>query len=134
MLAVLAALHDHGLTAVEEPENGVFPERLRQLLRLAFGLVTDLREPPETTEAGTAALHRQAIFTSHSPVVLDAVPHANIAFLDKTTLLEGGVASRVSRVRWLREGDGPVQVKGEGWPRVTHSELDMFRAGVEEPV
>ncbi|MEU8267620.1 AAA family ATPase [Sphaerisporangium sp. NPDC049002] len=134
MLAILAVLHDHGTMAVEEPENGVFPERLRQLLGLAQGLVTDLREPPERDDDGSSVRYRQAIFTSHSPVVLDAVPYANIAFLDMTTVLEDGKASRVSRVRWLREGGGPVRVEGERWPRVTDSELNRFRAGLEEPV
>ncbi|OPG14558.1 AAA family ATPase [Microbispora sp. GKU 823] len=134
MLAILAALHDRGTVAVEEPENGVFPERLRQLLGLARGLVTDLRMPLERDEKGEPLPHRQAIFTSHSPVVLDAVPYENIAFLDMTTIIEGEVPSRVSRVRRLREDAGPVRVEGERWPRVTDSELDRFRAGVEEPV
>ncbi|MEW9532642.1 AAA family ATPase [Microbispora sp. NPDC049125] len=134
MLAVLAALHDRGTLAVEEPENGVFPERLRQLLDLARGLVTDLPEPSQPGEKGGAPFGRQVVFTSHSPVVLDVVPRANIAFLDMTTLIEGGVASRVSRVRRLREGGGPVRVEEERWPRITESELDRFRTGVEEPV
>ncbi|WP_432925658.1 AAA family ATPase [Microbispora sp. CA-135349] len=134
MLAILAALHDHGTTAVEEPENGVFPERLRQLLSLAGALVTDFREPPERDRSDARLPHRQAIFTSHSPVVLDAVPYENIAFLDMTTIIEDGVPSRVTRVRRLRENAGPVRVEGERWPRVTDSELDRFRAGVEEPV
>ncbi|WP_182906403.1 AAA family ATPase [Microbispora sp. H13382] len=134
MLAILASLHDDGVVAVEEPENGVFPERLRQLLNLARGLVTDLRQSVEDDGRDNTAWHRQAIFTSHSPVVLDAVPYENIAFLDMTTVIEDGVPSRVSRVRRLREDAGPVRVAGERWPRVTDSELDRFRAGVEEPV
>ncbi|MEV7806164.1 AAA family ATPase [Microbispora sp. NPDC088329] len=134
MLAILAALHDRGTTAVEEPENGVFPERLRQLLGLAGALVTNFREPPERDQSGVRLSQRQVLFTSHSPVVLDAVPYENIAFLDMTTVIEDGVPSRVSRVRRLREDAGPVRVAGERWPRVTDSELDRFRAGVEEPV
>ncbi|TQS26858.1 AAA family ATPase [Microbispora sp. KK1-11] len=132
MLAILAALHDGGTAVIEEPENGVFPERLRQLLGLARELVTD---DGEAVMSGLdRPLRRQALFTSHSPVVLDVVPRENIAFLDMTTVLEGGIASRVSRVRRLRENAGPVRVDGERWPRVTDSELDRFRAGVEEPV
>jgi predicted ATPase len=133
MLAILASLHDRGTVAVEEPENGVFPERLRQLLGLARGLVTDLSGPPEHARAAVH-LRRQAIFTSHSPVVLDVVPYENVAFLDMTTVLEDGVASRVTRVRRLREGGESARVAGERWPRITDSELDRFRAGVEEPV
>ncbi|MEN3534471.1 AAA family ATPase [Microbispora sp. ZYX-F-249] len=129
MLAILAALHDGGTAVIEEPENGVFPERLRQLLGLARELVTD--EGEAVTSRLDRPLQRQALFTGHSPVVLDAVPRENIAFLDMTTVLEGGVASRVRR---LRENAGPVRVDGERWPRVTDSELDRFRAGVEEPV
>ncbi|GAB3129691.1 AAA family ATPase [Microbispora hainanensis] len=132
MLAILAALHDDGTAVIEEPENGVFPERLRQLLGLARELVTG--EDEAVTSGPGRPLQRQALFTSHSPVVLDAVPRENIAFLDMTTILEGAVASRVSRVRRLREDDGAVRGDGERWPRVTDSELDRFRAGVEEPV
>ncbi|WP_327047611.1 AAA family ATPase [Microbispora sp. NBC_01189] len=132
MLAILATLHDRGTAAIEEPENGVFPERLRQLLGLARELVTDHVEA--AGRASDRRRQRQALFTSHSPVVLDAVPRENIAFLDMTTILEDGVASRVTRVRRLREDAGPVRVDGERWPRVTDSELDRFRAGVEEPV
>ncbi|GAA1310495.1 hypothetical protein Psi02_39620 [Planotetraspora silvatica] len=133
MLAILASLHDHGTVAVEEPENGVFPERLRQMLGLARGLVSDPRESPE--RYGMAEERpRQAIFTSHSPVVLEVVPYENIAFLDMTTALENGIASRVTRVRRLREDGGPVRITGERWPRITDSELDRFRAGVEEAV
>ncbi|WP_061297088.1 AAA family ATPase [Herbidospora cretacea] len=118
MLAVLAALHDTGLVAIEEPENGVFPDRLRQLLGIAQELDGD----------------RQVIFTSHSPVVLDVVPPRNIAYFDMTTIIENGVPSRVTRVRRLRDEGGPAAVENERWARVTDSELDRFRAGIEEPV
>ncbi|RCG32237.1 DUF2813 domain-containing protein [Sphaerisporangium album] len=131
MLAILAALHDRGCVAIEEPENGVFPERFRHLLALTGGLVTDMRQPPERDALRVPLPYRQAIFTSHSPIVLDEVPSANIAFLDMTTVLENGAASRVSRVRRLREDQGPVRVEGERWARVTESELSRFRAGVE---
>ncbi|MEV6981085.1 AAA family ATPase [Sphaerisporangium sp. NPDC051017] len=134
MLAILAVLHDEGVAAVEEPENGVFPERFRHLLALTAGLVTDVSEPPERDASGGPLPYRQAIFTSHSPIVLDEVPSANLAFLDMTTILENGVASRVTRVRRLREDQGPVRVDGERWPRVTESELSRFRAGVEASV
>ncbi|WP_062349476.1 AAA family ATPase [Herbidospora yilanensis] len=118
ILAMLAAMHDEGLTAAEEPENGVFPERLRQLLGIAQELEGD----------------RQVLFTSHSPVVLDAVPRENIAYFDMTTVIENGKPSRVTRVRRLRDEGGPSSVDGERWARVTDSELDRFRAGIEEPV
>ncbi|WP_066362812.1 AAA family ATPase [Herbidospora mongoliensis] len=118
ILAMLAVLHDIGLAAVEEPENGVFPERLRQLLVIAQDLEGD----------------RQVIFTSHAPVVLDAVPRENIAYFDMTTVIENGAPSRVTRARRLRDEGGPASVEGERWARVTDSELDRFRVGIEEPV
>jgi predicted ATPase len=139
MLAILAALHDPraALVAVEEPENGVFPERLRHLLRLMQELVSDIRADPEDElrpGASESASLRQALVTSHSPVILDAVERDRIVFLDTTTVLEGGVASHVTRARWIRDPGGPVTGSGERWARITDSELRRFRAGVEEPV
>ncbi|MCO5970910.1 AAA family ATPase [Actinoallomurus soli] len=139
MLAILAALHDPraALVAVEEPENGVFPERLRHLLALVQELVSDIRaDPNDELRPGAFQLAslRQALVTSHSPVILDVVERDRIVFLDTTTLLEGGVASHVTRVRWIREPGGPVTGSGERWARITDSELRRFRAGVEEPV
>ncbi|MBO3746356.1 AAA family ATPase [Streptosporangiaceae bacterium NEAU-GS5] len=124
LLALLAVLHDDGLALIEEPENGVFPERLRQLLAIARGRTTE--------QPGSDGL--QVIMTSHSPVVLDVVPSENIVYFDMTTVIEGDVASRVTRARRLREPGGPAKVESERWSRVTDSELSRFRAGVEEPV
>ncbi|MEV5706526.1 AAA family ATPase [Actinoallomurus sp. NPDC052274] len=139
MLAILAAIHDpqKGFVVVEEPENGVFPERLRHLLGLMQELVTDLNADPEHKfEPGVTVPVplRQALVTSHSPVILDAVERDRVVFLDTTTVLEGGVASHVTRARWRREPGGPASGSGERWARITESELRRFRAGVEEPV
>lgn len=137
MLAILAALHNPrgGLVAVEEPENGVFPERLRHLLGLMQELVVN---PGEEVSAELDPMDleplTQVLVTSHSPLVLESVGSRNIVFLDTTTLLEKGVASHVTRARWIRERGKQARVEHERWPRITESELAQFRAGIEAPV
>ncbi|MFC0862521.1 AAA family ATPase [Sphaerimonospora cavernae] len=128
VLALLAALNDpdrSGVVAIEEPENGVFPERLRELLATMRRLVSD----PAWDDLSWPL--RQALVTSHSPVVLDAVPRENIVFLDNVTKIEDGVASRITRARRLVEPGRPARPPGEEVPRVTEGELDQFRAGLE---
>lgn len=132
MLAILAALHNPrgGLIAIEEPENGVFPERLRHMLGLMQELVVNPGEKvsaePDVSEPLT-----QVLITSHSPLILEEVPSRNVAFLDTTTVLEEGVASHITRVRWIRGAGQRASVENERWPRVTESELTQFRAGIE---
>jgi len=72
--------------AVEEPENGIHPTRIRALVEKLRSVATD--------EAGGA----QVIVTSHSPVVLAALLEhpASIAFLD---LVRAGTGPRHTRAR-----------------------------------
>ncbi|MEV4565823.1 AAA family ATPase [Nonomuraea sp. NPDC049419] len=103
VLALLAALYDpahRGLICFEEPENGIYPQRLRELVRHLRKLVTD--PTGDATEEEPLA---QLIMSSHSPLML-------VAFDDREALLvmdwitvpepgEPGVRSRVSRARHL---------------------------------
>ncbi|PZG54116.1 hypothetical protein C1I98_04915 [Spongiactinospora gelatinilytica] len=125
LLAVLNDPHKSGMLAVEEPENGVFPERLRELLTTMRRLVSDpAHDDPDWPL-------KQVLITSHSPVVLDTVPRREIVFLDNVTRIQNGVASRVTQARRLVEPGQPNKMPGEELPRVTESELDRFRAGRE---
>lgn len=88
MLALLAALHDpkhRGLICLEEPENGVHPARLPQLIEVLRSLVTD----PSEEECDQPL--SQLLLTSHSPVVLSCVKDEGGAVLtDLTGVVDPG--------------------------------------------
>lgn len=98
VLALLAALYDpehRGLVCFEEPENGIFPQRLRKLMHV----LKDLTAEPEPGEPLT-----QVILTSHSPLMLAVLEPEDIVVMDWVSRVSPGeAASRVSRVRVLAD-------------------------------
>ncbi|OLZ58686.1 AAA family ATPase [Amycolatopsis keratiniphila] len=100
VLALLAALYDpahRGLLCFEEPENGIFPQRLRKLM----DVLKKLTAAPERDEPPI-----QVILTSHSPLMLAALEPADIVVMDWVSRVSPGEpASRVSRVRVLADQD-----------------------------
>jgi predicted ATPase len=69
-LAVLALEEDaSGLLCLEEPENGIHPERIPAMLRLLQAIATDVTEP-----VGPENPLRQVIINTHSPAVVAQVP------------------------------------------------------------
>lgn len=58
-----------GLLCLEEPENGIHPERIPAMLRLLQDLATDVEEP-----VGPDNPLRQVIVNTHSPAVVQQVP------------------------------------------------------------
>lgn len=72
VLALLTLLHDsrhRGLICFEEPENGVHPARLKQLV----GRLKDMVTRPSEFQPGDEAPLSQLLLNSHSPVVLSAL-------------------------------------------------------------
>ncbi|MCW5978979.1 MAG: AAA family ATPase [Bryobacteraceae bacterium] len=61
--------HATGLVCLEEPENGIHPERIPAMLRLLQDIITDVREP-----LGPDNPLRQVIVNTHSPAVVAQVP------------------------------------------------------------
>ncbi|AOS65344.1 AAA family ATPase [Actinoalloteichus hymeniacidonis] len=97
VLALLAALHDpdqRGAICFEEPENGIYPQRLRGLLGLLRGLVTDPSAEIDQYQPLT-----QLILSSHSPVALTALDRADMVIMDWFSKVADDGAGRVSRVR-----------------------------------
>jgi hypothetical protein len=62
-----------GLLCLEEPENGIHPERIPAMLKLLQDIVTDPNEP-----AGPNNPLRQAIVNTHSPAVVGQVPESSL--------------------------------------------------------
>ncbi|HSK76662.1 MAG TPA: AAA family ATPase [Thermoanaerobaculia bacterium] len=58
-----------GVLCVEEPENGIHPERISSMLRLLRDLAVDPTEP-----CGADNPLRQVIVSTHSPIVASQVP------------------------------------------------------------
>ncbi|WP_420311908.1 AAA family ATPase [Streptomyces sp. YS-B37] len=115
VLALLAAAHDPahpGVLMIEEPENGLHPNRVPRLLERLKERATDLaayRQPDRDGSTGYDdhdAL-RQIIVTSHSPVVLASLldkASRDVVFLDTVTRLERGQPpTRLTRARRVDE-------------------------------
>lgn len=98
LTALLTAVLDpeaRGLICFEEPENGVHPQRLRQLMELLPRFSTDLRDASEQPPL------RQVVVNSHSPVVLASVDLRSVYFADRVARVGGGrkEAAWVTRLR-----------------------------------
>lgn len=73
-IALLAALYDPrgaGLICFEEPENGIFPQRLAQFVRYLRALVE--RSLTRQTDSVADRQLTQLILSSHSPAILRAL-------------------------------------------------------------
>lgn len=93
VLALLAAAHDpahEGVLMLEEPENGLHPTRVPQLLFRLLGRTSD----PATLTSGNG---RQTLITTHSPVALAAALEdtpESVVFLDTVTRFGNGLPPR----------------------------------------
>lgn len=59
----------HGLLCLEEPENGIHPQRIPKILQLLQDIATDVEEP-----IGFDNPLRQVIINTHSPEVVQQIP------------------------------------------------------------
>ncbi|WP_425423212.1 AAA family ATPase [Spirosoma spitsbergense] len=62
-----------GVICLEEPENGIHPEKIKQILDLLQEICTDIRYP-----VGDDNPLRQVIINSHSPSVVQLVPEDSL--------------------------------------------------------
>jgi len=62
-----------GVICLEEPENGIHPEKIGAILDLLQGICTDLAEP-----VGEDNPLRQVIINTHSPAVVQLVPEDSL--------------------------------------------------------
>jgi len=73
-----------GLLCLEEPENGIHPERIPAMLRLLQDIVTDPRHP---TDADNPL--RQVIINTHSPTVVAQVPDDSLLMAELREMARG---------------------------------------------
>jgi predicted ATPase len=117
VLALLTLLYDprhRGLICFEEPENGVHPGRIRQLIQRLRELVS---WPEAEPDAGADRL-TQLLLNSHSPVVLSALLDRDLAPLEGTILFadSAGVSD---------PGQGETRRKTRLRPVVRQAELPL---------
>ena len=104
-----------GLICLEEPENGIHPDRIPAILQLLQDIATDPDEPADETNP-----LRQVIINTHSPSVVMAVPDSSILLAKPSKDVRyGKVYSKVIFAclpdNWRVKGDSnsPVVTKGE---------------------
>lgn len=85
-----------GLLCLEEPENGIHPERIPAILRLLQDIATDVYSP-----VGPDNPFRQVIINTHSPAVVNQVPDQSLLVAEmKETVKEQQHFQRAC-FRWL---------------------------------
>ena len=85
-LAVLELdLKAEGVICLEEPENGIHPERIPKILELLQDIATDTEE-----EIGPDNPLRQVIINTHSPAVVQQVPQDSLVVAELKDILREG--------------------------------------------
>jgi hypothetical protein len=87
-LALAVLLQDpeaRGVICLEEPENGIHPERIPAMLRLLQDIVTDVEAP-----LGDDNPLRQIIINTHSPAVVTQVPDESLLFAELREIVRNG--------------------------------------------
>ncbi|AUX20365.1 hypothetical protein SOCEGT47_008340 [Sorangium cellulosum] len=118
-LALLTALHVEprpSILGIEEPENGIYPGRLRTLLSLLREIATSGDE----ASLDPAQRATQLLLTSHSPVVLAAFRDSpeHLRFMDLVRR-DGRLATRARAV-------GELKAPGDGAHVVSLREVDAL--------
>lgn len=74
-----------GLICLEEPENGIHPDRIPSILQLLQDIATDPNEPADESNP-----LRQVIINTHSPSVVMAVPDSSVLLARPSKDIRGG--------------------------------------------
>jgi len=80
-----------GLICMEEPGNGIHPERVPAMVRLLQDIATDVEEP-----VGQDNPLRQVIVNTHSPAVVAAVPEDSLLVAASEDVESGGHVGRTA--------------------------------------
>jgi len=103
-----------GVICLEEPENGIHPERIPAMLQLLQDIATD---PDEQT--GPDNPLRQVIVNTHSPAVVRQVPDGSLVIAELKEIVRGDERVKCARFSclpdsWRSRADGtPVVAKGK---------------------
>lgn len=104
-----------GLLCLEEPENGIHPARIPDVLELLQDIAADTRIP-----AGSDNPLRQVIVNTHSPAVFQQVPDDSVLFVKVVEVVDGvGQFSKSAQFccltdTWRTKGDAAANVVARG--------------------
>ena len=87
-----------GLVCLEEPENGIHPERIPAMLRILQDLSVGITE-----RVGSGNPLRQVIVNTHSPAVVSLVPEDSLVFVKtEPCTLRNKKIVQAAAFRWLK--------------------------------
>lgn len=97
-LAYAIMLEDRhpGVLCIEEPENGLHPQRIPALLRLLQDIAMDTRLP-----LGDDNPLRQVIISTHSPLVVSYVPDDSLVYVRSVLHGRGHQRTPIAYFQWL---------------------------------
>ncbi|MBX3275359.1 MAG: AAA family ATPase [Sandaracinaceae bacterium] len=100
---MLVDVEDRGVLCIEEPENGMHPSRVQNLLRLLYEYAVDLEEP-----VGSDNPLRQVVLNTHSPEVARQVSFDDILFAEHALRSDGTSRSVFLPIEgtWRVDADG----------------------------
>ena len=118
VLSILAADPTaDGLVCLEEPENGIHPDRVGAMVGLLRDLAIDPSEAP-----GEGNPLRQVLINTHSPLVFNELQDDEVIFVELDDLVLGKAQGRATRTRvpentWRSEAGGDLVAPGrqERW-------------------
>jgi len=76
---------EQGLLCLEEPENGIHPERIPAMIQLLQDIVTDTNDP-----LGPDNSLSQVIINTHSPAVVGQIPDDSLLFAELKEYVDDG--------------------------------------------
>ena len=97
-----------GLICLEEPENGIHPERIPAMLNLLQDIAMDTEEP-----VGPDNPLRQIIINTHSPAVVAQVPDDSLLVAESIELIASGKRFKAVRFSPLQDTWRHRKVAGE---------------------
>lgn len=103
-----------GLIAVEEPENGIHPERVPAMVRLLQDIAVDPMQ-----DVGLENPLRQTVINTHSPIVVATVGPDPLIYVDSQLAVRDGAEGRVASFTfpeqsWRSKGSSPHRHLGRG--------------------
>ena len=110
-----------GLVCLEEPENGIHPQRIPEMLRLVRSLAEDM-DPDDSEDASVSTL-RQVIINTHSPLVVAELPDSDLLMAE--TLIE-------RRAEWIHFKPLGNTWRADNLPRtelISKGELQAYLGG-----
>jgi predicted ATPase len=87
-----------GVICMEEPENGIHPERISAMIRLLQDLATDTGE---AEEEGHQVPLRQVIINTHSPSVVMQVPDDSLVLAEPVDVMQNGQSFKALQLSCL---------------------------------